>query len=800
MNKSHKILTRPLALDCNIIQGNNYRITVLTDGLLRLEYSADGIFEDRATQMAFFRDFPASNYRIIRTESGIELHTDRLHMIYNERCFSSHGLSIQVKGNLSLYHSTWHYGDEIHDLGGTVRTLDRINGSTPLEHGINSRFGFSVLDDSHSQILLEDGWISPRKKGIQDLYFFGYGHDYKEALKAFYKLCGPTPLLPRYAMGNWWSRYYKYSEETYLQLMDRFQKEHIPFSVAVIDMDWHLVDINPKYGSGWTGYTWNRALFPNPARFLKALHERGMKVTLNVHPANGVQAHEEMYPEMAQEMGVDAQQEDPIVCDPADPHFLEAYFEYLHHPREKEGVDFWWIDWQQGSHCKIEGLDPLWIFNHFHFLDIGRNGKRPLTFSRYSGPGSHRYPAGFSGDTHTTWESLDFQPYFTSTASNIGYGWWSHDIGGHMLGCKDDELITRWTQYGIYSPIMRLHSASSEFNGKEPWRFKSEAENAMGEALRERHRMIPYLYTMNYRNYHDALPLVLPMYYEYPESTEAYERKNQFLFGSELLVAPITSKRFPGINCARVTVWLPSGSWYDIHTGLMYTGNRTLNMYRDIHSIPVLAKAGSILPFTEEIQGIQASSNPSSLFIKVYSGANGTFKLYEDGCEDCLYQNGEFATTLMEYKENSDVCFTIYPASGTLKLLPEKRSFLIELNGFSKEAADTVTVYINEDKLVCPISYDAQKQAVLVTIAGIPVTHKITIHTEKRFHSFRNNVLERVFHFLDQAEIAFALKEEIYRLIQKESRLSVQLAALSAMSLDSELYGALVELLTADCS
>lgn len=95
-----------------------------------------------------------------------------------------------------------------------------------------------------------------------------------------------------------------------------------------------------------------------------------------------------------------------------------------------------------------------------------------MTFSRYAGPGSHRYPIGFSGDTHITWESLDFQPYFTTTATNIGYGWWSHDIGGHMLGYKDDELTARWTQYGIFSPIMRLHSSCSEFNGKEPWRFK----------------------------------------------------------------------------------------------------------------------------------------------------------------------------------------------------------------------------------------------------------------------------------------------------------------------------------------
>ena len=208
-----------------------------------------------------------------------------------------------------------------------------------------------------------------------------------------------------------------------------------------------------------------------------------MRTTLNVHPADGVKGHEEMYVEMAKAMGVDYEKEDPVICDLADPNYLEAYFDILHHPREEEGVDFWWIDWQQGSNCKIEGLDPLWILNHFHFLDSKRNGKRPMTFSRYAGPGSHRYPIGFSGDTLMTWESLDFQPYFTETASNIGYGWWSHDIGGHMLGYKNDEMEARWTQLGAFSPIMRLHSSCSEFNGKEPWRFKKEAELAMGEAL-----------------------------------------------------------------------------------------------------------------------------------------------------------------------------------------------------------------------------------------------------------------------------------------------------------------------------
>lgn len=129
----------------------------------------------------------------------------------------------------------------------------------------------------------------------------------------------------------------------------------------------------------------------------------------------------------------------------------------------------------QGTNTKIEGLDPLWMLNHFHYLDSGRDGKRPMTFSRYAGPGSHRYPVGFSGDTHITWDSLDFQPYFTNTASNIGYGWWSHDIGGHMMGYRDEELEVRWYQYGVFSPINRLHSSNSRFSGKEPWKFSMEA-------------------------------------------------------------------------------------------------------------------------------------------------------------------------------------------------------------------------------------------------------------------------------------------------------------------------------------
>ena len=135
----------------------------------------------------------------------------------------------------------------------------------------------------------------------------------------------------------------------------------------------------------------------------------------------------------------------------------------------------------------------------------------------------------------------------------------------------------------------------------------------MEEALRQRHAMIPYLYTMNYRSYQESLPLVLPMYYEHPEERKAYEMKNQFWYGTEMIVAPITQPRVQGLNVAKVKVWLPEGIWYDIFTGVMYRGGRVLDMFRSLESIPVLAKAGGIVPFTDEIIDIGLLSYPVTL-------------------------------------------------------------------------------------------------------------------------------------------------------------------------------------------
>lgn len=793
MEELYRIKTEGHAEDAAIIQGEKYRFTVLTEEMIRLEYCEDGKFEDRATQCVIDRKFKVPEYQVIENEESLEIITDKIHLVYNKQKFTDYGLSVQVRGNISVYHSIWHFGEEATDLRGTARTLDEADGAIELEHGIISRFGYGILDDSRSLVITEDGWVEPRKEDCIDIYFLGYGHEYEHCLKDYYHLTGKTPLLPRYALGNWWSRFYRYNDQEYKALMTRFEKEEIPFSVSVIDMDWHLVDIDPKYGSGWTGYTWNKELFPDPKEFMTWLHDHGLKVTLNVHPAGGVQAHEEKYKEMAEAMGRDWEKEEPVNFDVTDQKFLKAYFEYLHHPNEEEGVDFWWLDWQQGGLSKIPGLDPLWMLNHYHYLDSGRRGKRRLTFSRYAGMGSHRYPVGFSGDTIISWESLAFQPYFTANASNVGYGWWSHDIGGHMKGYRDEELSTRWIQFGVFSPIMRLHSSNSAFTGKEPWNYNAVSENIMKRYLKLRHEMIPYLYTMNYHASHDGQPLIRPMYYLEPEQPEAYEVPNEYYFGTELVVCPITEPTDKAAGTACVKAWIPEGKWYDIFSGLKYDGGRMLELCRSLEDIPVLAKEGAIIPLTDLTEYTNSVENPKELAVKIVPGKKNAFILMEDTGDTCEDKEENWAQTKLEWINENE--FIIHPANGNLDVIPKRRTWKMEFYGIAD--VDNLEVTVGGKAIETERIYDEKRHICQVNIPETEVTEQITISFSKGYLLRENNKPAEIFALLYQAKIEYEVKEKIYAYMKEGKTSSEVLGIIQAMHLPDSVYGMLSEVLLA---
>ena len=727
----------------SIFVSDNIRLSVLTPALLRVEVSRDGTFCDEPTQSVWFRRFDKPRFTVTQTGSTVTVKTDAAAF-----CFS-----LKQKRMIKIVLAD---GRTVTDfkkgnLKGTCRTLDQTNGFARLGQGVVSRNGVAVLEDSDTLILTKKVEFRPRN-GEQDLYFFAYGFDYRGAVRDLFRLTGLPPLIPRFALGNWWSRYKAYTQEEYLTLMKQFRQKQIPLTVATVDMDWHWVKIVERFGKesrsrgtrgnkmaslydkvmpGWTGYSWNTDLFPDPQAFLDELKRRNLKITLNLHPSAGVRFYEDSYKPFCEFMGIDPRSKKQIIFDVTDEKFIEGYFRFLHHPMEESGVDFWWIDWQQGKRSAMPGLDPLWALNHYHFFDNAKNGRRPLILSRCAGAGSHRYPLGFSGDAKQTWRSLDYQPYFTANASNIGYTWWSHDIGGHCGGYRDDELYLRWLQFGVFSPINRLHSTANEFMGKEPWKYRSAVERSATEFLRLRRRLIPYLYAMNYRTHTSGRALVEPMYYEYPQEEAAYRAKNEYLFGSELLVCPVTEPTDPQSGLAPVRVWLPQGRYTDLFTGRIYNGGRELTLFRDLDDLPVLARPGAIVPLDCEDKA-NGCRNPQALELLIFRG-NGQFELYEDDGETMDYENGKCARTKYAGSEiGKDLTFTIDPANGDGSVVPQKRTYKLSF----RDVTACKRLEININGASVPGEPQQENGTVFVILDAIAPTDRVAVKlfaiTEKK--------------------------------------------------------------------
>ena len=781
---------RPIAHPEATICGGSYRITVLTDRLLRLEYEREGAFCDMATQMALCREFPLPEFTVTDKAGQLIVETKALRLVYDKAPFSATGLSVTLKGSYSYYASIWHYGDPADTLGGTARTLDEADGAIPLGMGLMSAKGYAVLDDSHSMRMDCEGNLLPAQAHGEDMYLFAYGHDYQDCLRDYLTLSGSVPPVPRFALGNWWSRFYPYTQESYQALMERFESEGVPLSVSVLDMNWHVTEIDPRHGTGWTGYTWDREKFPEPEKLLAWLHAHGLAVTLNDHPADGVRACEELYPQMARAMGEDPITEKPFPFDAADERFRRAFEDSILTPQEKTGVDFWWIDWQQQGGSSDPGMDPLFVLNHTRYQHALEIGWPALILSRFGGPGSHRYPVGFSGDTCATWDSLAFQPYFTATAANIAYTWWSHDIGGHMHGVKDDELAARWVQFGVFSPVMRLHSSTSRFMRKEPWHYPAETQAVMKKYLRLRHQLVPWLYTQNLLSSRNRTALLRPMYYDYPQEQLLYHAcRHQYLLGEGMIVSPVTKPADAVSKLAGTEVWLPEGLWTDFFTGLRYQGGRMLTMYRPLENMPVLVRAGTIIPMDgAEIPG-NGVSLPETVLLRVFIGADCEAELIEDNGRlpaDPAYRQ---AVTRIRLCMREGMTVEILPVVGDEALLPARRRYIIELNGFANAAP-------RESSCPFELCYDEDRRALLLTLETDAV-HGALIHWTDEPAMPAPDWLLRLDALLMPAEIPFDQKDNVMSMA-RHARDSISfLAQLHMLSLPESLYGAILELLSA---
>lgn len=681
---------------------NHVRFTVISDGAVRMEYAPDGQFVDAKSFVAVQRAYPAADYRVKRG-AWIEIATPKMVLRYrkNSGPFTASNLSVRSPKGAAVPF-VWKPGmQQKGNLKGTYRTLDGYDGDTyvyderrpkmPIEDGLLATDGWTLIDDSDN--FLFDGdkeweWVEKRPDdGAQDWYFLAYGHDYKAALRDFTLFAGKMPLPPRYAFGYWWSRYWAYSDKELRTLVKNFRAYDIPLDVLVIDMDWHYTDGDR---GGWTGWSWNRTLFPDPAKFLRWLDGEGIRSTFNLHPADGVRCGEDSYADVARDMGIDPASKQTVPWVSSDKKFIRSIFRRILTPMERDGVDFWWLDWQQQpTDPAVEGLSNTWWLNYLFFSDMEKNRDvRPMLYHRWGGLGNHRYQIGFSGDASITWASLDFQPYFNSTASNVLYGYWSHDIGGHHMADRiDPELYIRWMQFGALSPVMRTHSAKSAGLKKEVWNFAPEHADILRSTIRRRYALAPYIYTMARKAYDEGISLCRPMYYEWPEASEAYAFRNQYLFGDDILVAPVTAPGKEGY--ATVQVWLPEGKWYEWQTGTMLDGGRIVERTFALDEYPVYVRAGAILPmYGDTVKNLNA--NDEEILLTLFPGGSGEFSLYEDNGDDKRYA-AEFARThLKSVRDGNLLTVTVGKRTGDYRGMPAERKFSVKV--LASAAPVSVTV------------------------------------------------------------------------------------------------------------
>ena len=705
----------PVADPKAVVRIGSVRFTVLTPQLIRMEWTADGKFEDHASFVFLNRHLPAPKFTVSSADGGNRhiIKTDALSLSYTVAQDSSGKFSadnLRVDFMLNGKQMSWRPGmEDKGNLMGTTRTLDgALGGKTrePIDPGLISRDGWVLVDDS-SRPLFDSAdfsftqgehspwpWVMQRPAGDrQDWYFFGYGHDYKQALSDFTKVAGQIPLPPRFAFGTWWSRYWAYSDQEFEDLVRGFHDNDVPLDVLVIDMDWHLTFHQNWFSSendqsghrlGWSGYSWNKLLFPDPDAFLRKIRSEGLKTTLNLHPASGVQPWEDAYAEMARRMGIDPATKKYVPFDITNKKFAANYMDLLHHPLEKRGIDFWWLDWQQEANTKTAGVNPTWWLNYVHFSDQAREGKRPLLFHRWGGLGNHRYQIGFSGDTISVWDSLAFQPWFTATAANVGYAYWSHDIGGHMPGAVDPELYTRWIQFGTFSPILRTHTTKNPDSERRIWAYPEPYADIMRDEFHLRYALVPYIYTEARRTYDTGIAFLRPLYYDWPEAEQAYTAKNEYVFGDNMIVAPVTSPIDKASGLATEQIWLPSGEWIEWDTGRHFSGPAQLTRRFSIRETPVYVRAGAIVPMAPKMR--YTNEKPvDPLILTVFplsSGQKSFYTLYEDSGKGREYQTGKAAwTDIRATESNGQLTIAIAPPRKSFAGMPARRAYELRLPG-----------------------------------------------------------------------------------------------------------------------
>lgn len=585
-------------------------------------------------------------------------------------------------------------------------------------------------------------------------YYFIYGPSFSDILQQYTGLTGTSPLLPRFAMGlhvgtysgGTWGFENLTSQYYVTRLAGKFRELGIPVDILHLDSTWRIFGkIN---GKGGTSFEWRQPGFPQPKQMFDSLYAMNYKmVGLHIRPRidNG-DNHNYLY--QARELGFTY----PENGKPGD--FLN-YF-------DSSSVSWWWDNCLKPLAelgCKFVKTDEGSAFGHqanesdkvgpqgaeiqrLHNIFPIAYAKAPyLKFQQYNGirglnhtregyAGIQRYPFIFAGDWPSEWQY--FAPVIRGglNISLSGIGAWTHCMGG-FEHIADPELYIRWCQFGMFSPVALLFGMEHP-NYKEPWSYGGDALKIFTKYDKLRYRLIPYIYSNYYRMYKTGTPLMQALVLQYPEDPNTYTIDDQYFFGKDLLVCPVTVK-----GAKTRTLYLPEGAWYDYWSGEKIEGGRYINVVTPLEKMPVYARAGAIIPMQPEMN-YTGEKPVDPLTLDIYPSSASYYELYEDDGLTLDYQHGVYALTKIEYRQNNDFASVdIYSPEGTFQLSDrtlvitlhtDRKPLKITANNRKVPESAEATTEIADDSTIPAWNYSSKNTLLYIACrqkAGKPVSLKI---------------------------------------------------------------------------
>lgn len=670
----------------NIIQGEKYRFTILSEVLIRLEYSETGEFLDELTELVRNRNFAIPKFNVQQDEKFLVIETNYFRLEYTKnkpfigtKFVPEQNLKVLLK-DTDRY---WYYNHiEARNFKSIGYSLDNLEFAKPNQHGLYSTDGFVSIDDSKSLIIKNNEFFKRNNKNL-DIYLFMYKRDFGICLRDYFNLTGKPNMIPRYMFGNIWNKNSYYTDQNIKDLINKFNKNNIPINYILLGNKWHS-KTNYEYG-----LSWNNDLFIDYNKFIDYLKLKNIYLGVTINPIN-INNKEKNYEEFINRINEESKEIVPLNL--FNKNIVEAYLNIFIEPLVNNGVNGFLIDYNN-----IKDLYTLRVMNYYHNEYFkNKNLKNPI-LSRNSLINAHSLSSVYTGKTIVSWKLLNSLPEYISSACNNGLSFISTDIGGYYSGIEDDELYRRFIEFGTFSPILRLSSDDSHYYKREPWKWDVHTSSIVKYYLRLRAMLIPYLYTEAYNYSETGIPIIQPLYYNYPEVYDELEYRNEYYFGRSLFVCPITKPKDTIMNRTIQSIYLPRGIWYDFKTGIKYIGNkRYISFYKD-EDYPVFATQGSIIPLAKlNEENLNNSNNPDGFEIHIFPGKSNSYTLYED--DGLTISKDKFVKTTIDYNymlNNYTVIIRQDISDSTL--IPSLRSYKIKFR--NTRMPNDIQIYIGEDKL-----------------------------------------------------------------------------------------------------